>query len=226
MRQSMLPRTGSKTRHFFMTLYDCTRPFPEPLMTWPGDPVPAAEQAAAGEYTITIMSCASHSGTHIDAPSHLIEGGMTVDAIPLSTLIGPVTVIDLTGGEGPVTAGDLMDASGPGMRVLVKTAARYVAEFDPAFRGLSPEAAECLVGAGVILFGMDTPSVEPWGGDGTVHRSLLGAGIPLLENVDLTGISEGDYYLIALPLRLTGGDGAQARVCLSDTEETIHGFGH
>ena len=109
MRQSMLPRTGSKTRHFFMTLYDCTRPFPEPLMTWPGDPVPAAEQAAAGEYTITIMSCASHSGTHIDAPSHLIEGGMTVDAIPLSTLIGPVTVIDLTGGDGPVTAGDLED---------------------------------------------------------------------------------------------------------------------
>ena len=209
-----------------MALYDCTRPFPEPLMTWPGDPVPATEPVAAGAYTITLMSCASHNGTHIDAPAHLIDGGMTVDEIPLSTLIGPVKVIDLTGGEGPVTAADLADACGPGMRVLVKTTDRYVASFDPAFRALSPEAAECLARAGVILFGIDTPSVEPYAGDGSVHRTLLGAGMPLLENVDLTGIARGDYYLIALPLRLTGGDGAQARVCLSDTEEVMHGLGN
>ncbi len=209
-----------------MTLYDCTRPFPEPLMTWPGDPVPATEQAAAGEYTITRMRCGSHNGTHIDAPAHLIDGGMTVDEIPLTTLIGPVTVIDLTGGEGPITAADLADACGPGMRVLVKTTDRYLTAFDPAFRGLSPEAAVCLADAGVILFGIDTPSVEPYAGDGSVHRALLGAGMPLLENVDLTGIFPGDYYLIALPLRLTGGDGAQARVCLSDTEEVVHGLGN
>lgn len=209
-----------------MTLYDCTRPFPEPLMTWPGDPVPAIEQVASGEYTITRMSCASHNGTHIDAPAHLIDGGMTVDEIPLSTLIGPVKVIDLTGGEGAITAADLADGCGPGMRVLVKTSERYVTAFDPAFRGLSTEAAEYLADAGVILFGIDTPSVEPYAGDGSVHRSLLGAGVPLLENVDLTGIFPGDYYLIALPLRLTGGDGVQARVCLSDTEEEVHGLGN
>ena len=209
-----------------MALYDCTRPFPEPPMTWPGDPVPSAEQMAAGAYTITLMTCASHNGTHIDAPAHLIDGGMTVDEIPLATLIGPVKVIDLTDGSGAITAADLEDACGPGVRILVKTTCRYMTAFDPAFRGLSPGAAKCLVDAGVILFGIDTPSVEPYDGDGSVHRTLCGAGMPLLENVDLTGIGMGDYYLIALPLRLAGGDGAPARVCLSDTEEVVHGPGN
>jgi len=195
-------------------------------MTWPGDPVPATERMAAGASTITRISCASHNGTHIDAPAHFIDGGMAVDEIPLATLIGPVKVIDLAGGVGAITAGDLKDVCGSGMRILVRTSDRYVTAFDPAFRGLSPEAAECLVEAGVILFGIDTPSVEPYAGDGSVHRTLLGAGMPLLENVNLTGIGMGDYYLIALPLRLTGGDGAQARVCLSDREEGAYGPGY
>ena len=123
-------------------------------------------------------------------------------------------------------AADLADAYGQGMRILVKTTDRYVTKFDSAFRALSTEAAVCLVDSGIILFGIDTPSVEPYAGDGSVHRALLGAGMPLLENVDLTGILPGDYYLIALPLRLTGGDGAQARVCLSDTKEEVHGLGN
>ena len=209
-----------------MTLYDCTRPFPEPEMTWPSDPHPVTEKAASGEYTITRLSCASHNGTHIDAPAHLIDGGMTVDEIPLPLLLGPVTVIDLSGNEGVVVPEDLTGVCRPGMRILVKTTDRYVTAFDPAFRGLSTAAAELLVETGVILFGIDTPSVEPYEADGSVHRTLLGAGMPLLENVDLSGIGHGDYYLIALPLRLTGGDGAQARVILSDTEEIFHGFGN
>ncbi|MBT8508821.1 hypothetical protein AZH53_10430 [Methanomicrobiaceae archaeon CYW5] len=207
-----------------MALHDCTRPFPEPPMTWPGDPVPTTETEASGEYTITRLTCASHNGTHIDAPAHLVDGGMTVDEIPLPVLLGPVTVIDLSGGDGPILPEDLKDQCGPGVRILVKTTDRYVTVFDPAFRGLSPAAAECLANAGVILFGIDTPSVEEYGGDGSVHLTLLGAGMPLLENVDLTRIAGGDYYLIALPLRLTGGDGAQVRVILSDTEEIFHGY--
>ena len=88
--------------------------------------------------------------------------------------------------------------------------------FGEAFPHLAPDAARFLVGAGVTAVGIDSPSIEAFGSDGSVHRELLGKGIAILEFLDLSGVAGGDYLLIALPLRLEGLDGSPARAILID----------
>jgi len=191
---------------------DISRVLSPGMVTYPGDPVPQFEKRDAGGFLITQLSFGSHAGTHIDAPDHFLRDGRTVDLLPLDQLIGPCRVIETQETEiGPEAfAGRLEGVT----RVLFRTWFSRRTRFVAPFPALTPEGALALAAAGVRVVGTDAPSIEADGSDGTVHRALLGPGGAVIELLDLSNIPEGDYRLIALPLRIRDGDGAPARVVL------------
>ncbi|KAF5047274.1 Kynurenine formamidase [anaerobic digester metagenome] len=191
---------------------DVTRVLSPAVVTYPGDIEPRIEKQDTGDYLISSLSLSSHSGTHIDAPDHFLRDGRTVDGLPLGLLIGPCRVIETqTTAIGPdVFEGRLQGVT----RVLFRTWFSRRTRFVAPFPALTPEAARQLAAAGVRVVGTDAPSIEPHGSDGTVHRALLARGGAVIELLDLSHVPEGDYRLIALPLRIRDGDGAPARVVL------------
>ncbi len=197
--------------------FDATLPISERMVVWPGDPAPRLEPVATlaqDGVALTRLVLSSHCGTHVDAPAHFLAGGATVDMLPLAALVGPVQVIDCPG-QGPVDWRELEAVEGE--RLLIRTGASAGLKaglFDTAYRGLSVAAATRLASR-VRLVGIDTLSIEPFqAGDYPVHRTLLGAGVVIVEGVDLERVRPGRYDMTALPLRLVGCDGSPARVLL------------
>ncbi len=202
-----------------MTLYDISRPLSCTLPVFPGDPeVQLAPITEAAPFHLTRLSLGSHSGTHIDAPAHLLENGPGVDHIPLDTLIGPCRVVDLSKDRGPISAAELEACELAGVsRLLLRTRNSQLWKnraFCENYIGLTADAAALLVALNIKLVGIDYLSIEPFKGDGTVHRTLLEAGTVILEGLDLGSILPGDYELICLPLKIEGGDGAPCRTVL------------
>jgi len=197
-----------------MAIHDITRPLSPDTPVYPGDAHPVFREEH-GQYRITSLSLSSHSGTHIDAPRHYLDHGQSIDQVPLDRLCGPARVIDCRGVEGPIEPADLPIPAGVS-RVLLRTRCSEETVFDPTYPYLTRDAADHLVGRRIRVVGVDTPSVEVFEGDGTVHRRLLSGGVIPLEFLDLRGIHAGTYWMAALPLRLAGVDGAPARVILMD----------
>jgi arylformamidase len=195
-------------------IYDLTRPLSGETAVYPGDRIPEFTTRDCGRYVVTDVCMSTHSGTHIDAPAHYLTGEMTIDQIPLKRLVGPCRVLDLHDVSGHIESRNLEGKIGGAHRVLLKTWSSGSTTFDPGYPGLDMTAAELIAGHGILCIGIDSPSIEPFEGDGTVHRRLLGAGTVIIEFLDLSGVSEGDYFMVALPLRLTGLDGSPARVVL------------
>jgi arylformamidase len=200
---------------------------------WPGDPPVSVEPVArleAGDVAgVSRLVLGTHTGTHVDPPAHFLPGGVAVDELPLDVLVGAAVVADVTGG-GPIDAGRLEALGLPGgtTRILLKTADGKAADGKPAVGGrapaparglpstgfVTPDGARWLVDHGVRLVGVDTLSIEPATADYPVHRLLLGAGVIIVEGLDLTAAPAGRYQLVCLPLRIAGGDGAPARAVL------------
>ena len=168
----------------------------------------------------------SHTGTHVDAPAHFVEGATTIEDVPLETLVGPAVVLDLTSVTSSEIGPDDLIAAGldDSERVLLKTpnstGALREAEKSP-WVGLSEAAAELLVERGVRLVGIDYLTIDAPAGevDWPVHHVLCGAGVAILEVIDLSDIAPGRYTLAALPLKLVGSEAAPARTVL------LEGFG-
>lgn len=171
--------------------------------------------------SVSVITDGAHTGTHLDAPLHFVEGGLAVEALDVRTLVGPAQVVEIPG-RGAITAADL-DAAGiaPGAtRLLFKTdnSRRRLlsdAEFHPAYVSVAPDAAAWLVARGVTLVGVDYLSVGPYG-DANVetHRTLLGAGVIILETLQLEDVRPGPYFLVALPPKFEGAEGSPCRVVL------------
>ncbi|MEW6473399.1 MAG: cyclase family protein [Actinomycetota bacterium] len=203
------------------------------LTVWPGDPPVVVEPVARVEdgdvAAVSRLVLGTHTGTHVDPPAHFLPGGATVDELPLDVLVGPAVVADCRGG-GPVDAARLEALALPAgtTRLLLKTAGGGApptggegptASGGPATTGvLTPDGAAWLVERGVRLVGADTLSIEPATEDYPVHRLLLGAGVIIVEGLDLTPAAPGRYQLVCLPLRIAGGDGAPARAVLLPPE--------
>ncbi|MEE8332537.1 MAG: cyclase family protein [Alphaproteobacteria bacterium] len=162
-----------------------------------------------------------HHGTHIDAPLHFIADGKSIESLPPEILIGTTTVVDLTHVDS-ITASVLEDVSlPPGCeRVIFKTRNSDLwddleHEFRLDYVSVTPDGAQNLVDQGVKLVGVDYLSVEAYDleGNGT-HRTLLGAGVVIVEGLDLRGIEPGDYEMACLPIKIAGSDGAPARAIL------------
>jgi len=197
-----------------MKIHDVTRPLFYQDLVYPGDNAPSFRQEERGLYLISDLRMSSHAGTHVDAPVHYLKTGKTVDEIPLSALIGACRVLDVRDAKSSISASHLDKKIGGMQRLLLKTAFSGCTTFDPDYPHLLPDAAKILANQGVICVGIDSPSIEAFQCDGSVHRELLASGCFIIELLDLSSVREGEYFMAALPLRLSGVDGAPARVVL------------
>ena len=168
-------------------------------------------------YRVTHLHLGSHSGTHLDAPSHVVEDGATVDALPLHLLVGPAVVVDLRdlGPREPVGWERLVAHARPGRMLVLHTgwdrSWGTVAYEDHPY--LSAEAAWELVDAGVRVVGIDALSIDETGGEAfPAHEALLGAGGAVVENLrNLAALDHPEPVLSVLPLPLRGVDGSPVR---------------
>jgi arylformamidase len=209
-----------------MAIYDVSLPISESLAVWPGDPEVRITQPfhldRGDAATITRLDMGAHTGTHVDAPAHFIPGGPGVDALDLDVLVGPALVVHAL--EVDALSAEVLDGLQipPGTeRVLFRTRysdrwARGELEFAEDFVAITEDGARWLVERDVRLVGIDCLSVGPFGTPAPTHRTLLGAGIVVVEGLDLSDIAPGTYQLVCLPLKITGSDGAPARAILMD----------
>lgn len=206
-----------------LPMIDITRPLSVTTASWPGDtPLQidwTLHLARGDNVSLSRITLSPHVGTHADSPAHYELRGDTTDGFALPAFVGPVRVIDVRGYD-TVTAQVLEEQSALGSpRVLVRSLAEvrpeeFVSDFPP----LAPDGAEALVGSGVRLYGTDAPSVDPVDSSSmTAHRILGAAGLPILENLDLSRAQPGEYDLIALPMRLMEAEAAPVRAVLLPT---------
>jgi arylformamidase len=164
--------------------------------------------------TLSRLDMGSHTGTHIDAPIHFLPGGTGADEVPLEHLVGPARVIEIKDPKA-VRAEELRAHNlGARERLLFKTSNSErcwkTSEFVPDFVSIAEDAATYLASLNTLSVAIDYLSA----GSPETHRTLLGAGVVIVEGLNLTGISQGRYELLCLPLKIVGGDGAPARVLL------------
>lgn len=206
-----------------MKIYDVTVAIGPKTPIYAGDPPAAVESAkrlAGGDSAnVSKLAFGAHTGTHVDAPNHFIEGTRRVDQLDLNKLIGPCRVIRIADDVQTIEPDHFDNIEGI-ERVIFKTknsAFWSDTEFHSDFAHLSPAAAEKLVENGAKLVGIDYLSIERFhSGDHAVHKAFLSKEIIILEGLDLRDVEPGDYELICLPLKYKGGegDGAPARTVL------------
>ena len=175
--------------------------------------------------TISVLTVGAHTGTHLEAPSHFVPGGLSMDSVDLSVLIGPAEVVRIYG-RSVITAADLEHANIPAQteRVLLQTDnTRFRRLQDGVFHqdyaGLAPSGAEWLVHHGARLVGIDYLSIGPYGPVNTeTHRILLGAGVVIAESLVLDKIPPGEYTLLALPPKFSGLEASPCRCLLVEGE--------
>jgi arylformamidase len=201
-----------------VNIIDITRPLSESILVYPGDNPPEFRQEDTGHYLITGLHLSTHTGTHIDAPVHYLKTGNTIDTIPLSHLMGTCRVLDVTDTGTSITATYLKSRLDNIQRLLLKTSFSNTDRFVKDYPSLTTDAARLLTSHNIKCIGIDSPSIESYNCDGTVHRELLSRGCIIIELLDLSNVCEGDYTMVALPLRLTGLDGSPARVVLLDNK--------
>jgi len=170
--------------------------------------------------TVSRLTMGSHTGTHIDAPIHFLPGGTGAEKVPLENLVGPARVIEIKD-PGAVKAEELrVHHLGTQERLLFKTSNSErcwkTPQFVPDFVSIAEDAASYLASLNTLMVGIDYLSA----GNPETHRTLLGAGVVIVEGLNLTGVSQGRYELLCLPLKLMGGDGAPARVLLRVSDAT------
>ncbi|MHB8793630.1 MAG: cyclase family protein [Thermoleophilia bacterium] len=204
-------------------IIDISVPIYSGMPFYPGDPgaevLPSRLISEGAVANISELRLGSHVGTHIDAPKHFKDNGETVDNLALEVLVGPARVVDFTGAGSLISRENLEKAEIDGVkRLLLKTGNSALwssKEFSKDYVSIAEDAAEYLVELGVGLVGIDYLSVERYKSDTFgVHHTLLGAGMVLLEGIDLGKVSAGEYELVCLPLKVRGGDGAPARAIL------------
>ena len=196
------------------------------MPVWPSDPpvklTPQSHVSRDGSHTVRLSSIelGSHTGTHMDAPYHFIEGGKTLDEMPLDTFVGPAVVMEFLG-VSSIQRSDLEAHSWAGVeRVLFKTDNSNHWSDDQFFEQfvyLDPAAAEFLAEQGLRLVGIDYLSIDQFRSlKHPSHFILLGKHIAILEGLNLNNVRPGLYQLVALPLRLQNADGAPTRAILID----------
>jgi arylformamidase len=227
--------------------YDLTMPLFPGQVVWPGDPdieiTPLSAISSGDPTNISLLKLGSHTGTHIDAPCHILENEAGVDQILPEKLIGPAQVLDLTFSSESLIFPEAIHQAGfcPNIpRVLFKTKNSTIHadqkfhqlnqlnqfnqinqfnQFHQDYVSLARETAEWLIQKGVFLIGIDYLSIEAFDTkDYALHRILLSHGVVIVEGIVLKSVQPGVYELFCAPLKLTQGDGAPARVFLKTLE--------
>ena len=177
---------------------------------YPGDPAPSANKLMDMDkgdlYNLTTFSMCAHNGTHVDAPAHFIPGGKTVDLMPSQAFVGQCDVANHSGlmtGEDRSAIISRAQAAGAPQRILISGDSVITAD-----------SARVFADAGILLLGVESQSVGPVDAPMAVHKILLSQDIVLLEGLVLTDVSQGVYFLSALPLNIAGAEGAPCRAYL------------
>jgi arylformamidase len=212
-------------------LIDVSVALDEALPIWPGSPgfqTKLLQQIDRGDgANVTQLTCDVHTGTHIDAPRHFVPEGRTIEEIRLDTLVGPAWVAHLPDVE-TITADtlDALDLPAKATRLLLRTrnselwSSPQRSTFQPSYVALEPDAAQWIVDHGIDCVGIDYLSVQHYGADPATHRILLEAGRVIIEGLDLSRVDAGRYELLCMPVKLSGSDGAPARVALREEVES------
>lgn len=205
-------------------IYDISLPISNAMIVWPGDSKVEISQinhlSRGDSSTISQIRLGSHTGTHVDAPSHFIAGGKGVESLDLNILTGPALVVDAREYES-ITAQTLEKLSIPAKvkRILFLTGnsqfwSESDSEFHKDFTAITEDGARWLVFRGISLVGIDYLSVAPFNNGTPTHKALLGNNVIILEGLNLEGVKAGWYELFCLPLKVDGLDGAPARAIL------------
>jgi arylformamidase len=198
-----------------MRVLDVSVPIRPGMVTYPGDPqvqLRREKSIADGDVAnISRLDFGVHTGTHVDAPLHFVEGGPAAEQLSLDVLVGPAVVVDATGVEGEL--GEDLTLPAAADRILFKTRNSELwasDEFAEDFVRVGVGLARRLVSQRIRLVGVDYLSV----GNEAVHEILLSMGVVVVEGLDLRAVEPGPYTLVCAPLRLVGSDGAPARTLL------------
>lgn len=206
-------------------IYDISPPISERLAVWPGDTAFRREilldRDRGDDSTLSTLHGTAHLGAHADSFSHIRAGAATIDQMELERYVGPCQVIRVDTPRGALVAPDDLGVAIRAPRVLLATETFPDPErFNEDFAGLSVELADELHSAGVVLVGLDTPSIDPFGSEFlSCHHRLVKHGIAILEGLRLEAVDPGLYELIALPLRIRDGDASPVRAVLRALEE-------
>lgn len=202
---------------------DVSVPLKNEMVHWPGDKPfsrELTESIDGGDHAnVSQISGSAHTGTHMDAPVHFLNGAESIDAIPLEACVGPARVIAIHDPELIRIAELERHEIAAGERVLFRTANSdrvwKTDVFQKEFVHIPADTAKWLADRRVMTVGVDYLSVGGYQSDGAeTHRNLLGAGVWIIEGLVLTDIEPGDYDLVCLPLKIVGSDGAPARAVL------------
>ncbi len=202
---------------------DISVPLKHNMVTWPGDPPVKIRKMLdlkqGDPCTVRMLSFGSHTGTHMDAPGHFLKHAASLDGLPFDVVIGPARVIAVKN-KISITSEELAPHKiRRGERILFKTINSCRcwtrAAFVKDFVYISEPAAHMLAKLKVKLVGVDYLSVGGFKADGVaIHRTLLKAGIWIIEGLNLSKARPGNHDMLCLPLKLHDGDGAPARVIL------------
>jgi len=193
------------------------------MVHWPTDPSVRIERFAdmdkGAVCNVSKMDMCAHAGTHMDGLNHFIQDGGPLDTVPFDALIGPCRVIEIKDADSVKPAELKQHKIRKGERILFKTRNSkrnwWEEHFDPKFIHISHAAAEHLVDCGIRTVGIDYLSVGGYQRDGVeCHQVILGAGIWIIEGLNLRQVKPGKYDLICLPVKIRNGDGAPARAIL------------
>ncbi len=203
-----------------MKIYDITIPMQTSLASWPGDTAfdfkLSWKKSEGASVNVGTFTTSVHSGTHADAPFHFLNEGESIDMVDLVAYVGPAIVVDVSGKE-IITISDLSHVDlTRSPRVLFKTNSWLNhSEFPKTIPVLANDVPSFLKQKGVILVGFDVPSVDLLDSKELfIHHELAANSIHIIESLLLHHIEEGEYELIALPLKIMGGDGAPVRAIL------------
>ena len=184
---------------------------------YPDDPRPIKKVLKSIEqgdiYNLTEFSMCAHNGTHIDAPSHFIKDGKTVEELSLEALVGMAYVVEHS---GVITENDAVEIIKKAKAQNPEAAKRILIKGDAE---LSLEGAKVFASSNILLFGNESQTVGPENAPMAVHIELLSADVVLLEGIRLAEVNEGSYFLNAAPLNLSDAEGSPCRAVLIDANK-------
>ncbi|RKP56087.1 cyclase family protein [Cohnella endophytica] len=201
-------------------IYDITMTVEESMQVWKNyeqkkPRISNVQNHDEGKPHESLLTMNTHTGTHVDAPLHMLAGGATIETITLERLVGPARVLDLTHVVDCITKDDLVPfAIQRGERLLFKTASSLSEEFLMDFPFLREDGAKYLADIGVGLIASDALGIERAQAEYPTHRTLMRNDVIIVEGVRLKDVEAGNYTLVIAPLKLTGIDAAPARAFL------------
>lgn len=200
-----------------MKMYDVTGTVYEGMTVYKDKPEkqPTFNTVTNGYVTETRVEIDVHTGTHIDAPRHMVVDGDTFESVPMEDLVGQCKMFDLTEVEDGISKKDLAQFDiQKGDFVFLKTKNSYEDTFNFDFIYLAQDGAEYLSELGVRGVGIDTLGIERSQEGHPTHKTLFANKVIIIEGLRLKEVEQGEYFMVAAPLKLTGTDGSPARVLL------------